>query len=62
MTRNAEASGPTGETKKKFSFAGGTTNPGKTTLGIAAVKITLHHFLDDQPEKTALLLKTALIF
>jgi hypothetical protein len=57
----AEASGPTGETKKKFSLAGGTTNPGKTTLGIAAVKKAVDDFLDDRPEIAICLLETLLV-
>lgn len=37
------------------------TNPGKTTLRVATVEITLDHLLDDRPEEPILLLEPVLI-
>jgi len=56
-----KSSGPTGKTKKKFSLAGRTTNAGKSTFGVAAVKIALHHLFDNRPEESVFPLKAAFI-
>jgi hypothetical protein len=61
MAGGTEAAGAAGEHQEVFRMAVGTADAGKPATRIAAVEITLDHFLDDRPEEAVLVFKTFLI-
>jgi len=61
MARWAKSPAAAGKVKEPLLTTVGTPDAGKSASGVAAVKIALHHLLDDGPEVTVLLLEAALI-
>jgi hypothetical protein len=62
MTGGTESPGLAGKHNKSFRPAVRTSDPRKSTLGIAAVQVLLYHFLDNWTQVTKVSFKPVFIF